>query len=128
MPETLTKPVLTAEDVMADPKLQIAYLAEMGRQSFRYFCRELLGFHDMNKEHDALCEYLQFDPAPVRMILLPRGTFKSSICTVGDTLHGLANDPNARVLLYSDATEKAEGFLTGIKHHIQGAIQGRVWR
>src|SRR3990167_4700886 len=118
--------LLTA--IHTDPDAATEALQARGRESLAFFCRELLGFTDMNAEHEALCEYLQHDPAPVRLILMPRGTFKSSISTIGDTLWLLANEPNERVLLYSDATEKAEGFLTGIKHHIQGAIQGSLFR
>lgn len=116
------------QKVLTDPAYGAVYLQEQAKQDHRFFCRNIMGFKDMNAEHDALCEYLQYDPAPVRMILMPRGTFKSSVATVGDSLWTLANDPNERLLLYSDATEKAEGFLTGIKHHILGAIQGSLFR
>ena len=128
MSDMLTADPTLIEKVQSDPRYGAAFIRERAKADLRFFCRELLGFKDMNAEHEALCEYLQYDPAPVRLILMPRGTFKSSISTVGDTLWLLANDPNERVLLYSDATEKAEGFLTGIKHHLQGAIQGSLFR
>ena len=120
--------LLTPEAIQADPLLTQAFLQEKGKADLRYFCRHLLGFTDMNAEHDALCEFLQYDPAPIRLILMPRYTFKSSIVTIGDTLWSLANNPNERVLLYSDATEKAEGFLLGIKNHLLGLISGSHFR
>ena len=137
MPETLTKPVLTAEDVMADPKLQVAYLAEMGRQSFPYFCRELLGYTDMIRRkdalvpgysHDELCEFLTDDPAQFKLILWPRHTFKSYIATIGYTLWRLATNPNLRFLVVCDTNEKAEGFLLGMKNHLEGKIAGSLFR
>ena len=137
MPETLIKPVLTAEDVMADPKLQVAYLAEMGRQSFPYFCRELLGYQDMIRRkdalvpgysHDELCEFLTEDLTPFKLILWPRHTFKSHIATIGRPLWRLTTDPNLRFLIVCDTNEKAEGFLLGMKNHLEGKIAGSLFR
>ena len=112
------------EKILTDPVYGRVFIQEKSKLSFSYFCRDVLGYKDMNAEHEALCEYLQHDPAPVRLVLMPRGTFKSFIGTIGHTLWLLANDPNASILIYSDATEKAEGFLTDIKNHIQGQVQG----
>src|SRR3990167_825185 len=94
----------------------------------RYFCSEVLGYVDMNAEHEALCEYLQHDKARVKLMLMPRYTFKSSIITIAHSLWLLLCDPNERVLLYSDSTEKAEGFLLGIKNHILGSVSGSKFR
>lgn len=119
---------LTLDAIQADPLLSQAFLQEKGKADLRFFCRDILGFKDMNKEHDALCEFLQHDPARTKLMLMPRYTFKSSIITIGHSLWRLANDPNQRLLLYSDATEKAEGFLLGIKNHLLGLIQGSLFR
>ena len=110
------------QKVLTDPKYARVLLQEQAKASLRFFCRTILGFSDMNAEHDALCDYLQYDPATVKLMLMPRYTFKSSIITIGHSLWLLANDPNQRLLLYSDATEKAEGFLLGIKNHLLGAV------
>lgn len=116
------------EKIQTDLDYSCLFLQEQSKQSLRYFCRELLGFKDMNVEHEALCEFLQFNPAPIKLMLMPRYTFKSSIITIGHSLWLLLKNPNERILLYSDATEKAEGFLSGIKNHITGAIQGSLFR
>lgn len=116
------------EKIKTDPAYQKVFLQEKSKISLRYFCRNILGYKDMNAEHDALCDYLQFDDAKVKLMLMPRYTFKSSIITIGHTLWLLANDPNERVLIYSDATDKAEGFLLGIKNHIEGKVSGSLFR
>ena len=108
--------------IQTDPLYGRAYLQERSRQSLRYFCRDILGYADMNAEHEALCEFLQYDPARTKLMLMPRYTFKSSIITIGHSLWLLLNDPNERRRLYSDATEKAEGFLLGLKSHILGQV------
>ena len=98
------------------------------RGSLRLFCREILHYTDMNAEHDALCEFLQEHPARTKLILMPRYTFKSSIVTMGHSLWLLLRDANERILLCSDAAEKAEGFLLGIKNHILGLTSGGDFR
>ena len=125
---TTPEQVALVEKIKVDPVYQKALLQEMGNASLRYFCRNILGYADMNAEHDALCDYLQYDPAPTRLVLMPRGTFKSFIGTIGNTLWLLANSPNMSVLIYSDSTEKAEGFLTDIKNHIHGQVSGSLFK
>jgi len=116
------------QKILTDPLYKRAYLGAKGRKSFRFFCREILGYADMNAEHDALCEFLQYEEAPMRLVLMPRFTFKSSIATIGLTLWELANDADGRHLFYSDATEKAQGFLGGVKAHITGGIPNSIFR
>lgn len=86
-------------------------------------CYEVLGFRDMNIVHTDLCRFLEED-SPFKLILMPRYSFKSSICTIGFALKRLTKNPNLRILIYSDASTKAEGFLTSIKSHIEGNVKG----
>lgn len=53
------------------------------------------------------------------LILMPRGTFKSSVVTIGFTLQILLNEPNARVLIDSETSQKAKAFLSEIKGHLE---------
>lgn len=112
--------VVTAAGTEGHAQWLLAKLTVQCKRDFAFFCRRILGYADMNAEHDALCEFLQQSPARVKLILMPRYTFKSSIVTIGQSLWRLLNDPNERILLCSDAAEKAEGFLLGIKNHILG--------
>lgn len=62
----------------------------------------------------------QFDPNRNKLhIEMPRGTFKSSIVTIGFTLQYLLNDPNARILIDSETYSKAKNFLAEIKGHLE---------
>ena len=96
--------------------------------SFELFCRECLGFVDMNERHSDLCKFLQADEHDSLLVLMPRFTFKSCICTQGYALWSLVRDPELRVLIYSDGATKASGFLTGIKNHIEGKAKGSRFR
>lgn len=63
----------------------------------------------------------QFDPNRNKvLILMPRGTFKSSIVTIGFTLQYILNSPNARILIDSETYSKAKIFLAEIKGHLEG--------
>lgn len=104
---------------------------------FAFFCREILGYKDMIRRedevlpgysHDDLCRFLQSDPTPFKLILLPRYSFKSTIATIGKSLWDLVRNDSLRVLICSDTNEKAEGFLEGIKNHLEGKIAGSRFR
>ena len=96
--------------------------------NFPDFCRYALGYGDMNGIHDEICLTLQFDEHKSKMFLMPRNTFKSSVITCGYALFQLLHDPNLRVLIYSDSSSKAEGFLTDIKNHIEGKARNSLFR
>lgn len=80
-----------------------------------------LGFKDLNSVHKELCSFLD-KPSKFKLVLMPRYTFKSCICSVGMSLYKLNKDRNMRILIYSDANTKAEGFLSSIKDHIEGKV------
>lgn len=62
----------------------------------------------------------QFDPKRNKLhIEMPRGTFKSSIVTIGLTLQFFLNDPDARILIDSETYSKAKNFLAEIKGHLE---------
>lgn len=52
------------------------------------------------------------------LLLMPRGTFKSSVVTVSFTLQLLLNDPNIRVLIDSETFGKSKAFLREIIDHL----------
>lgn len=62
----------------------------------------------------------QFDPNRNKLlILMPRGTFKSSIVTIGFTLQYLLNDGDARILIDSETYSKSKDFLAEVKGHLE---------
>lgn len=68
----------------------------------------------------------QFDPNRNKLhIEMPRGTFKSSIVTIGFTLQYFLNDPDARILIDSETYGKAKNFLAEIKGHLEDNIKFR---
>jgi len=97
------------------------------REDFFYFCVEVLGYHrevgtdmcDLLGVHKELCDFME-DEWGNKMVLMPRYSFKSGICTVAYSLWMMVRDPNIRILIYSDNSTKAQVFLSVIKSHIEG--------
>ena len=119
---------LTLDQVLADPKLSTAFVAERGRQDFAFFCREILGYKDMAAEHEELCWFIQHHPALFKLILMPRYTFKSCLATTAYSLWLLANNPSLRILIYSSSSTLAQTFLVDIKNHILHLNQQSLFR
>ncbi len=98
------------------------YLAQLRYRDMSLFeFLQEIGYKDLNNVHKDLCDFLD-SPALSKLVLMPRYTFKSSICSVGFSLYKLVKDHNLRILIYSDANTKAEGFLSSIKDHIEGKV------
>lgn len=54
------------------------------------------------------------------LLMMPRGTFKSSAITIGYSLQVILHNPNIRVLVDSETFTKAKAFLREIKGHLEG--------
>lgn len=101
-----------------------------------FLAREILNYSKMTPNtHQELCDYttsiLPNPPETSRemekgfdarknllLLLMPRGTFKSSVVTVAFTLQYILNEPNARVLLDSETFSKSKAFLREIQDHL----------
>ena len=110
-----------------DPQRQNFLIAEHCKRDFWDF-NLLLGHLDMNEIHGELCSFIQNNSVSSKLVLMPRYSFKSSLCSIAYSLWLLANNPNEKILIYSDATSKAIGFLNSIKSHIEGKIKGSLFR
>lgn len=56
----------------------------------------------------------------IKMILVPRGTFKSTFFTVGLTLQKIAKNRDERILIANATGSNSERFLGEIKEHLRG--------
>jgi predicted phage terminase large subunit-like protein len=99
-----------------------------------YLCKTVLGYSKMEPHvHQELCDYTtsilpghpgepespDFDPGKnLLLLLMPRGTFKSSVVTIGFTLQFLLNEPNARILIDSETFGKSKAFLREVIDHL----------
>ena len=84
---------------------------------FYLFARDLLGYKDMNWfTHGETVEAMESD-SKRKIIVLPRGTFKSSLGCVAYPMWLLERDPNVAILLDSELYTNSRNFLREIKGH-----------
>jgi predicted phage terminase large subunit-like protein len=117
---------------------QLAFqnIAMQCRTDLFYLCKYILNYDKMEPHvHQELCDYTtsilpnppelphdpNFDPRKnLLLLLMPRGTFKSSVVTIGFTLQLILNEPNVRVLIDSETFSKSKAFLREIMDHLVG--------
>ena len=61
----------------------------------------------------------EIDHCKYRMILMPRGTGKSTLISQAYVLQRICQDPNIAILIANEKLENAQTFLTAIKHQIE---------
>lgn len=98
-----------------------ADLAEVGRTNLYFFAKAIMGFKDMSPTcHKPLCEFLDHHPSRIKLTLMPRGHFKSSVATISRVTQRAVRDPNQRILLVNETTDNAENFLSAIEQNLIG--------
>src|ERR1700743_635097 len=121
----------------------IAKIAERAKWDLFYLTKYILGYSLMEEDvHGDMCEYTEAlypahkpDWTPPEdkqgkgledqfhtrntnlLLLLPRGTFKSSVVTIGFAAQWVLHDPNTRVLIDSETFSKSKAFLRELKWH-----------
>jgi hypothetical protein len=91
------------------------YLREVYKNSLAATAKHLLGFHDVNnRTHGEVIDSLESDTTR-KLIVMPRGTFKSSICSVAYPIWLLLRNPNLRIMLDGEVYTNSKNFLREIK-------------
>ncbi len=95
---------------------------QLALTDFWFFLREVMGVGIAEEEpHMALCRWLE-KPTMYgrRLILMPRGSLKTTIVTQAYSLWRICQDPNIRILLDSEVRSNAKTFARVIRAHIEG--------
>lgn len=93
-------------------------MASVYKTSLYKTCKQLLGYKEMTpRTHKEICECLEAETKR-KLIVLPRGSFKSSIGVVGYSIWLLMSDPNLRILIDSEVYSNSKNFLREIKAHL----------
>lgn len=125
-----------------DPKAEaLKKIALRCKTDLYFLCTEVLNYNKMQPHtHQELCDYTTsilpnppelphnpaFDPRKnLLLLLMPRGTFKSSVVTIGFTLQYMLNEPDCRILLDSEVFGKSKAFLREIMEHL---INNEIYR
>lgn len=105
------------------PTEQIEFIREarqrLYRSSLSLTCEEVLGYADIREAtHSKMVSCLESDDTR-KLIVMPRGTFKSSIGSVCYPIWSLTRNTNLRILLDSELYSNSKNFLRVIKGHIE---------
>lgn len=88
------------------------------KQSLYMTCKSLLGYKDITEvTHMGIIRALE-SANKRKLIVVPRGCFKSSIGVVGYSIWLLLNNPNLRILIDSELYSNSSTFLREIKGHL----------
>jgi len=122
-----------------DPKTKLAALKalkqETYKQSLFLTAKKLLHYKDVNQHtHGRMIAALE-DKTQRKLIVMPRGTFKSSVSSVAFPIWLLNRNPNLRILLDGEIFTNSKNFLREIRLHMEspplidvfGDYWGPVW-
>lgn len=127
------------------PEQALVKISERCRWDLFYLARYILNYDLMEEDvHGDVCKYAeslylshppewtppnatqgtgledQFHEGSTNLLLLlPRGTFKTSVITIAFSLQNILHDPNIRILLDSETFSKSKAFLAEIKGHLE---------
>lgn len=78
-----------------------------------------MGFDHMTKgTHGDMVRSLEDENNHKKLIVMPRGTFKSSVASVAYPIWRLINNPNLRILIDSEVYSNSKNFLREIRGHL----------
>lgn len=96
-------------------------IAERYKASLYATCKILLGMKDVNPEtHGDMLKALESETKR-KLMVMPRGTLKSSIGVVGYSIWLLLRNPNLRILIDSEVYTNSKNFLREIRSHLESA-------
>lgn len=120
---------------MITEKVAIQVFQKHYRDNLFDFARVGLGYRDMTERtHGEVTQALQAETKR-KLLCLPRGCFKSSICSVAYPIWLLIRNPNLRIFIASEVYKNSKNFIREIKHHMMqeklcrlfGNFEGTNW-
>ena len=86
-----------------------------GRDDLLYLVREILGYRDVDDVvHGGIIKFLDRS-GKKKLVLMPRGSFKTTVVTIGRTIQKILQNGDVRVLLDSEVLGYSEKLLAQIK-------------
>lgn len=94
-------------------------LKELCEQDLYFLTKNILGYEDLEENpHLEICEFLE-SINPKKLLLLPRGSFKTTIGTVSRCIQKIIQNPNIRILIFSETYNQSKKFLSEIKQQLE---------
>jgi predicted phage terminase large subunit-like protein len=91
---------------------ELEEVREKGLEDFYFFCKNVMGFKDLYEPlHRPLCEFIANPDSKRKMILIPRGHFKTTIGSISYPIWKLLRNREERIGLMSVTSDLAEDHL-----------------
>lgn len=95
-------------------------LANLGRTNLYFFCKGILGYRKLTPDlHRELCWVVESESFDKKLVMIPRGMFKTTIANIGRSLQKLIQDQSNRIIIACNTDRIAESRLRIIKGHIE---------
>lgn len=90
--------------------------------SLFYLAKRVLGYKDItNYTHGSIVKCLESQSSK-KIIIAPRGSFKSSLAVVAYSIWRLINNPNLRIMIDSETFSNSKNFIREIKAHFMSPV------
>jgi hypothetical protein len=100
---------------------RIAALKRRCETDLEFLCTKVLGMSVWQKGlHDEIAQFLDA-PGNKKLLLVPRGHFKSTLASVAWPIQLLLRDPNTRILIANAVWDKSREFLGQISDYLTWA-------
>lgn len=104
---------------LADVDVLQSALQDQYKKSLYRVAKYLCGYKDINEHtHGGVIRALE-ESTPRKLIVMPRGTFKTSLAVVAYPIWRMLNNPNIRILLDSELWTLSRNSMREIKSHIK---------
>lgn len=108
------------ESVVRLPSDMREDLAERGKRDLFFLCKGVLGMRDLTPVcHMPLASFIDENPAQMKICLMPRDHFKTSVVTIGGTIQRVLRNPNERCLIANESATNAQRMLRAIRQHAE---------
>ena len=96
-------------------------------ENFFYFAKDFLGYKDLEwGVHGQFISVFE-SGAPRKLVVMPRGTFKSTLGSVAYPIWRLLRNPDLTILLDSELYSNSKNFIREIKGHLQSERMTRLF-
>jgi hypothetical protein len=93
-------------------------LRNRAKTSLYFLSKAVLGYDQVEERaHGALCAFMTNEEANRRLVLMPRGHLKTTLCTISDSIRLSLINPNVRVLIQNEVFDNASLMLQELQGH-----------
>lgn len=118
---------LSESDVTGSKELRNV-LRDLARKSLFFFAKGVLGYTKLTKmSHLYICQRTQDLTQKRQLVLMPRGTYKTTIRSKAFPLWYLINNPDGTILIANQTSDNAESFVLEMEQHLEGRNPMMCW-